>query len=226
MSKQIPYIIRMAASTAQPHSLLDSLLHSGFSLPKAVATLNLSAQGLLDAADHSHTHLGALSSLFRHLSELRTLHLHTSALDDLVRVCKESTNLVHVRLAATAILRYDPTALRRRSTAPELPNPPRPQPPRSSATTSAPPQPARQPAQTSVRPAPDAAPAASMSNCAAHPASPVVEPQPPALRIPARTSTTAAASHLTAAAGAAPIHTPALLSVPGQSHQPVRAPPR
>ncbi len=81
---------------------------AGYSLRDAAAALHLSATDLLDAAESAAQPLAELDRFSRQVAELQVLDSRMQALKVLVQVCNETTDLEKKRLAAQAILRFDP----------------------------------------------------------------------------------------------------------------------
>ncbi len=88
--------------------MLDALMDAGYSLRDAAAALNLSATDLLDASESAAQPLAALDAFSRRVAELQVLDSRMQALKALVKVCNDATDLEKKRLAAQAILRFDP----------------------------------------------------------------------------------------------------------------------
>ncbi len=103
-----PYIIRTVVTSAPALSMLDALMAAGYSLRDAAAALHLSATDLLDAAESAAQPLAALDAFTRQVAELQLMDSRLEALRALVEVCRTSDNLEKKRLAAQAILRFDP----------------------------------------------------------------------------------------------------------------------
>ncbi len=83
-------------------------MDAGYSLRDAAAALNLSATDLLDASESAAQPLAALDGFSRQVAELQLLDSRMQALRALVKVCNDAADLEKKRLAAQAILRFDP----------------------------------------------------------------------------------------------------------------------
>ncbi len=92
--------------------MLDALMDAGYSLRDAAAALNLSATDLLDASESAAEPLAALDRFSRQVAELQVLDSRMQALKALVKVCNDTPDLEKKRLAAQAILRFDPWRVR------------------------------------------------------------------------------------------------------------------
>ncbi len=88
--------------------MLDALMDAGYSLRDAAAALSLSAIDLLDASESAQQPLADFDRFARQVADLQVLDSRMQALKVLVKVCNDATDLEKKRLAAQAILRFDP----------------------------------------------------------------------------------------------------------------------
>ncbi len=98
----------IVVSSTSTRPMLDALMDAGYSLRDAAAALHLSATDLLDASESAAQPLAALDGFSRQVAELQVLDSRMQALKALVKVCNDATDLEKKRLAAQAILRFDP----------------------------------------------------------------------------------------------------------------------